>query len=258
MIGLIALLAATSRIVSLSPATTEDLLEIGASSQVVAIDEYVKRPHQVKRMPRLGGIFDANAELVLAEQPTLVVFQEPDTPAMAALRRTRLDVVGLPGESLQDDWRTILRVGQLTGRERQANALVSRLKGNIDRRAHQAAHQRRLRVLLLLGDQPIFSVARGSFVDDLLQLANLQNVAQDAGTPWPQLSPEFAAKSNPDVLIVDDNEGTLSVDRPPWSFMPAAIEHRIVHVRQQLDCGPYIDQLFNAILAAVAPYRTAR
>jgi iron complex transport system substrate-binding protein len=256
MIAQLAILVATARIVSLSPATTEDLFELGAAPQVVGIDQFAERPAQIKGYPRFGGTYSANAELVMAAEPSLVIYQRPDTPAIAALRRTNLDVVGLPGQTLRDDWTTIETVGKLTGRELQAHALVRRLRGHIADRARGLSRQRRLRVLLTLGDFPVFSVASGSFPDDLLRLANLENVAENAGTPWPQLSPEFVAESNPDVIIVADDQGILlSPQRPPWDFMDAAKARRIVHIREDLDCGPYIDRLFDAIVDAVAPYR---
>lgn len=258
MIATIAMLAAAMRIVSLSPATTEELLELGADRHVVAIDAFSERPARIKRFPRLGGIFDANAELVLAAQPSLVLYQaeEFDTLATAALRRARLNVVGLPGQRLEDAWRGIERVGQLTGRERQAKALVARLQAHIAQRARSVEHKRRLRVLVVSWDQPIASVAHGSFVDDLLERANLENVAKNAGTPWPSLSPEYVAKTNPDVVIVNTTEGfSLDRQRLPWNLLDAAKNRKIALVAPRFECGPYIDELFDAIVRSVAPFR---
>jgi ABC-type Fe3+-hydroxamate transport system substrate-binding protein len=255
-----ALLAAAAlaamRLVSVSPAVTADLFAIGAGPQVVAIDAYAKRPKQIAGLPRIGGVYDVNVEGVLGKRPTLVAYQELDTPAIESMRSTGVRVVRVPGLSLADDWTAIRTLGELTDHQSAADALVAHLQARLDRSSARVAPKRKLRVLLLLWPDPIWSVARGSFVDDLLARANLVNVMHDAPRPWPMLSPEIIARSNPDLIIVDDNEHfSLPVDRMPWKLLAAVREHRVAHLHEKLDCGPYIADLFDDIIRAVAPYR---
>jgi iron complex transport system substrate-binding protein len=248
--------AAAARIVSLSPGVTDDLFAIGAGGELVAIDSFVRRPKEVAGLPRIGGVYDVNIEGVLSKQPTLVAYQELDTPAIVSLRRTDLRVERLPGRSLADDWTAIRTLGRLTDHRSQASRVIARLRAHIRHSSAGVAAKRRLRVMLLLWPQPIWSVARGSFADELLTRANLVNVLHDSPRPWPMLSPETIAQTNPDVLIVDDNEHfQLPADQAPWSLLAAVRSRRIVHLHERLEDGPYIADLLDDIIRAVAPYR---
>jgi iron complex transport system substrate-binding protein len=256
MLAVAAIAATAMRIVSVSPAATEDLFAIGAGPKVVAIDAYVKRPRAIAGLPRIGGVYDVNIEGVLGQRPSLVVYQELDTPAIESMRETGVRVVRLPGKSLADDWTAIHMLGDLTGRKQVANTLMAHLQTRFNHDAARVASKRKLRVLLLLWPNPIWSAARGSFVDDLLTRANLVNVLHDTPRAWAMVSAETVAITNPDVVLVDSNEHfTLPVDRMPWKLLMAVRMHRIAYLHEKLDCGPYIDDLFEDILRATEPYR---
>lgn len=244
------------RIVSLSPAVTEDMFAIGAGPSVVAIDAYAKRPRRIAGLPRIGGVYNVDIEGVLAQRPTLVAYQELDTPAIESLRETGVRVARVPGKTLADDWTAIRMLGDLTGETQAADALTTHLQTRLNQDAASVASKRKLRVLLLLWPNPIWSAARGSFVDDLLTRANLVNVLHDTPRAWALVSAETVAMTKPDVILVDSNEHfTVPIDRMPWKLLAAAHAHRIAYLHEKLDCGPYIDDLFEDILRAVAPYR---
>lgn len=247
---------AAMRIVSVSPAVTEDLFAIGAGPNVVAIDAYSHRPKQIAALPRIGGVYNVNIEAVLGKYPTLLVYQELGTPAIESLRSIDARVVRVPGLSLSDDWAAIRTLGELTKRRSEAQSLVARVQARMRRSSARVASKRRLRVLLLLWPQPIWSAARGSFADDILARANLVNVMHDVPRAWPMLSPETIAQTNPDVILVDDNEHfTLPTDSAPWSLLAAVRHGRIAHLHEKLDCGPYIGDLLDDVIRAVEAYR---
>jgi len=244
------------RIVSVSRAVTEDLFAIGAGPRVVAIDAYAKRPRRIAGLPRIGGVYNVNIEGVLGQRPTLVAYQELDTPAIESLRKTGVRVARVPGKSLADDWTAIRMLGDLTGERQAADALTTHLQKRLSQDAARVASKRKLRVLLLLWPNPIWSAARGSFVDDLLTRANLVNVLHDTPRAWALVSAETVAMTNSDVVLIDSNERfTLPIDKMPWKLLDAVRMHRIGYLHEKLDCGPYIDDLFEDILHAVAPYR---
>ena len=93
----IGLLVNGLRLISLSPAATEDLFAIGAGPHVVAVDSFVRRPPAALQRARVGGVGDADIESIVALRPSAVVYQEIDTPAIAALRKTGVSVMRVPG-----------------------------------------------------------------------------------------------------------------------------------------------------------------
>ena len=61
------------RIISLVPAVTEMLYEIGAGPRVVAVSSYDTYPPEVRDLPNVGALLDPNVERILSLRPDLVV-----------------------------------------------------------------------------------------------------------------------------------------------------------------------------------------
>ena len=56
MIALALAVATAVRVVSLSPALTEDLFAIGAGPEIVGVDAYSDRPAAARALPRVGSM----------------------------------------------------------------------------------------------------------------------------------------------------------------------------------------------------------
>ena len=62
-----------TRIISIVPAVTEMLYEIGAGPRVVAVSSYDTYPPEVKTLPNVGALLDPNVERILSLKPDLVI-----------------------------------------------------------------------------------------------------------------------------------------------------------------------------------------
>ncbi|MEO7328700.1 MAG: helical backbone metal receptor, partial [Minicystis sp.] len=73
-----------SRVVSISPSTTEAVFAVGAGAEVVGRSRYCDYPFEVSRLPVVGGFSDPNVEAIVALAPTLVIGAHgPAGPALA-------------------------------------------------------------------------------------------------------------------------------------------------------------------------------
>jgi iron complex transport system substrate-binding protein len=249
----VVLAAASMRIVSLAPALTEDLFALGAGPQVVAVDAFSNRPPAARRLPRVGGMRDVNAEAVLAERPDVVVGVPYETPSLADLARAGLRTVALPLDGLDDDLRAIGTLGRLTGRPAAAQRLVASIRGRLARTHARAAARRPLRVFVSLGSMG--TAGGGSYVDDLLTLANLANVAHDIHRPWVTYSAEQLVAAQPDVLVVPEPGPPLVGE--PWDRLAAVRAGRVVRIPQDdlLRPGPRVADVLDDLVAGVAAWR---
>src|SRR5712675_1896591 len=62
-----------TRIVSLSPNTTETLFALGAGDRLVGRSRFCDYPPEVRNIPSVGGYVDPSLEAILALAPHLVV-----------------------------------------------------------------------------------------------------------------------------------------------------------------------------------------
>lgn len=247
------LAAASLRIVSLAPALTEDLFAIGAGPQVVATDVFSNRPAAARRLPHVGGMRDVDAEAVLTHRPGLVVGVPYEAAQLADVRRAGLRTVALPLDDLGDDLRAIRTLGALTGHRVAAARLVAAIRARLGAAHARAARGRRLRVFVSLGSMG--TAGGGSYVDDLLGLANLDNVAHDVHRPWLTYAAEQLVAAQPDVVVLPVPGPPLVGE--PWAHLDAVRAGRIVRIPQDdlLRPGPRVADVLDDLVAGVARWR---
>lgn len=258
MIAVTLLAAAVSvavRIVSLAPALTEDLFAIGAGPHVVGVDAYSNRPAAALHVPRVGAMRTLNSEAIAGLDPDLVVGIPYQMAALHDLGRVGVQTQTLAVDTLAEDLAAIQTLGRLTGHTRDATRVVDVIRRRLAaaRRATQSLAQPR--AFVVIGSVPIYTAGRGSYIDDLLAIAHVRNVAGNVAAAFPAMSAETLEALDPDVLVVA--RGTTFPNAPPWSQLRALREHRVVSIDEDdlLRPGPRVADVVDALVRGIAPYR---
>jgi iron complex transport system substrate-binding protein len=244
------------RVVSLAPALTEDLFAIGAGKAVVGVDAFSDRPARALRLPRVGSMRTVNSETIAALNPDLIVGIPYQAPNLRDLERLGVRTQTLPVDTLSEDFDAIATLGRLTGHVADANRLLATLRARLDAAARATARLPMPRAFVVIGVAPIYTAGRGSYIDDLLAIAHVHNVAGTVhAAAFPQLSAETLEAADPDVLVVPS--GTIIPDAPPWSHLYAVRAHRIVTIAEDdlLRPGPRVADVVAALVRGIAPYR---
>jgi iron complex transport system substrate-binding protein len=193
------------RIVSLLPSSTEIVCALGLGDELVAITHECDYPPEVAHLPRItasrishetmtsseidhavrsqldghGSIYDLDEERLQELKPDLIITQELcevcavsyKTVARAArMFQTEVRVVSLEPNTIADIFDNIRTVGQLTGRETEAEELTASLAARLARlEAATVQAETRPRVLMLEWLEPFF--APGHWVPEQVRLA---------------------------------------------------------------------------------------
>lgn len=238
------------RIVSLSPSTTEALYAIGAGAALVGRSRYCDYPPEVARLPEVGGYVDPNFEAVLALTPDLV------TGARGPSGTTVVDRLGARGiatyfpetESLAGIETMIVGLGERTGHEPEARAVVAHVEADVGAVERAAEGQHPTRVMLLFGLEPIVAAGPGSYADDMLRRAGGTNVVTEGGR-YPTLGMERVLALDPDV-VVDATMGEshdierITAQTAGWRDARAVKSGRVVPLHDEvvLRPGPRVAQ----------------
>ncbi len=211
---------APQRIVSLSPNVTEILYGIGAWPQVIAVSEYCTYPEDVKNKPRVNGWDKTNLEQVVALKPDFVIGVE----AQETFVRDKLNSLGvrslfLKGQKLDDVLGSIVEIGRSTGHEAAAIELFDKTKREIEQVRQTVAGVPRPRVLCVVDRLPgtirdIYTATRGSFIDELLQIAGGEPIAPPGEQGYGKITKEAVLSLNPEVIIdmVQGSKGKFGED----------------------------------------------
>ena len=194
------------RIVSLSPATTENLFAIGAGAFVVGRSSADDFPPQAKRLPVAGDFGKPDYERIRVLRPDLIVV-EIDKADVAtvdnAQRRLNAPVLVQSSHRYADVPRHLLQLGEITGKTKQAKAQAD-VMAQVQRRAlHGGDRKARPRptVFVEVSASPLYAAGPGSFVDDLITLAGGTNVVKGTSA-FPIYSKESLLVANPQIYIV--------------------------------------------------------
>ncbi|HLT59244.1 MAG TPA: ABC transporter substrate-binding protein [Limnochordales bacterium] len=194
------------RIFSAGLAMDNVLLTITDPARVVGVTRYALDPESSFVVDQVADhmiIVDRlNAEQVLAGQPDIVLVTDWNDPdVVRQLRELGVPLYTFTGfDSVEDALDMVLRIGEITGDDEAAAALVADFRRRVDQLAAAIGQRPRPRVLYL--DDWWATAGPGMAYHDMIELAGGVNAAAEAGIRgWQPIDPEAVLTMNPDIII---------------------------------------------------------
>lgn len=250
---------AATRVVSLSPSTTEALFAIGAGGAVVGRSRYDDFPKEALPLPQVGGYTDPNFEAILALRPDLVVGARGPAGRGIVDRLAERGVATWfpPTESIAQIEDMIRGLGERTGRAKEAEAEAARVQAQVDAVARAAGGKKRPRVLFVFGLEPVVVAGPGSFANEMLVRAGGDNAVTQGGA-YPTLGMETVLALDPDVVLnaaIAESHGAERIDAnaPGWKALRAVKEGRVAALSDEsvLRPGPRVGEALAVIARAI-------
>jgi iron complex transport system substrate-binding protein len=252
------------RIVSLSPAATELVFAIGAGEQLVGATKHCNYPPAAQSLPRVGAgtLESMSRETILSLKPDLVICKwDYHQPLMDTLERLKIPTLALGADRLEELYDEAELLGKVCGHEAESRAMVETMQSEIaslSQRVPETAPLDRPTVFYEVWDDPLMTAAPGSFIGELLELAGLRNIFDDATTRYPKVSAEVVVARNPDIILAPSTHAAaVSMEqlsqRPGWTDITAIREGRahLVDGDCVSRCGPRLVIAFREMIDAV-------
>lgn len=248
-------------IVSLSPTATEMLFAIGAGDLVIAADDYSNFPTEAPTTELSG--FEPNLEAIAAYEPTIVIGSFLSDDIVSGLEGLGIDVeVYAAATTLDEAFDQVLAIGELTGHEDEAAAVVEELRAAVATEAALVPERDEPLTYYYELDPTFYSVTSETFVGEIMSLAGMVSIAdavEDDSFGYPQLSEEFIIDANPDVILnacskfCGTDAGTIAA-RPGWDTMAAVQNGLIIDLDDDIASrwGPRVVELLHTVVKATA------
>jgi iron complex transport system substrate-binding protein len=250
------------KIVSLSPTATEMLYAIGAGDQVVAVDSLSTYPAEVSSKVTKISAYEPSVEAILAYEPDVVLISNDMnkiTEQLESISSRKITVwTGAAAASIDDVYKQINELGELTGRSSEATALVADMTKRIDAAVPDVAPTVAFSVYYEL-DNTYYSVTSNTFVGALLKQFGMVSIADgvEEGNDYPQLSAEAIVKADPAIIFLADTKccqqsaATVKA-RAGWSGISAVKDNNIIELDDDVASrwGPRIVDLIEQFGAA--------
>ena len=194
------------RIVCLAPSLDETLIELGCQDRIVGVTTTSDYLDEVKAAERVGSYVKPNVEKIAALKPDLVLASGFVGQQSAA---QKLSTLGFR-VAIIDDKQGIdeiiaktRQIGDMAGAREKSETLVARMQKVIAEVGRKTSRlPSRPRVYVETGFDPLFTCGRGSFINDLIDIAGGTNIAAEINRTFAMVSSEFVLSKDPEVIIL--------------------------------------------------------
>jgi iron complex transport system substrate-binding protein len=216
--------AKPQHVVSINMCTDELLLRLAEPDHIASVTWLSQNPREAN-MAGEAAHYPPNhglAEEALSFKPDLVLAGAFTTrTTIALLKRTGMRVVefGVP-RTLNEVRQQVRDVADVLGEKEKGEALITEMDARLEEIASQV-HGKKLRAIVLRPNG--FTVGRGSLIDDIMERAGLDNLADRLGIDtYLQIPLEAVVVQEADVLILNGESGGLP------SLATEALHHPII------------------------------
>jgi iron complex transport system substrate-binding protein len=191
------------RVASLAPGATDLILGMGAGDHLVGVSNFDTARDEINGLPRVGDYQGLDWEKLAPLKPDmLIVFMAPDRMPQAMRERAGkmgMKLVNVRTERLDDVYTELGRLGELLGEKEKAAAAEKSLREKMEAVRKSVAGRPKVRVLVAREANSKAVVGRGTFIDDVLEIAGGENVVEEVG--WPELDRERVVSLRPEVIV---------------------------------------------------------
>ena len=215
------------RIVSLSPAVTELVCQLGQGGFLVGRSEVCNYPEAVRKLPAVGRYADPFLERVVALHPTIVLTNDLRSPrAAAVLRKLNIRLVVKQCRTVDEYREWVALLGEVLACRDRAEAELERFDSEI-------SELRKLpplgvKLLWVVSESPLLTGGRTSLLSEVSQLAGMKNSGDVSEVSYFRISRDFLLQNQPDVIVWANSGAVPDNATPFWGELEAIRRKRVL------------------------------
>jgi ABC-type Fe3+-hydroxamate transport system substrate-binding protein len=188
------------RIISLVPSQTELLFDLGLNEEVAGITKFCVHPQQwFNNKTRVGGTKHIKMDIVHQLQPDLIIANKEEN--------VKEQVEELSGQypvwisdvnTMEDAYEMITQVGALTGKERNALTLITKIKAKF---ASLVTGNSKPKTAYFIWQDPYMTVGGDTFIHTMLEAAGFDNIFKQLNR-YPEVSIDYLRNAGCELLLL--------------------------------------------------------
>lgn len=192
------------RVVAFSPGDCEIIYALGAGNLLVGRGEYCNYPKEAEAVPSVQSGAEINAEQIIALNPQVVVMSKLDTSQeqVAAIEKAGIPVCLDTETDIEGAYGSIRVLGELLGREEQAEAMVAEMKNTFAQLQEKSKEQEGGSVYFEVSplEYGLWTTGSDTFMNEIAENLGLTNIFEDV-SGWAEISEEQVIERNPDYIV---------------------------------------------------------
>lgn len=260
--------AVPARVISINPAATEFIFELGRQDLLVAVSDFCNYPPQVDSFPKVGGTENPNLERIRALNPDLIIVQGQSDAITDFCQRNEIECIPVNLRDINEIYEDIVQLGVTLGCKDVAAELNKRIQSEIKTVTDKLAVSEKRKVFFSLYRTPgslasITTAGPNTLLSELITFAGGTNIFNDVSRDYPVISKETLLKRQPDIIIEPYQPSLVSGDYTAealndWSKFSGleAVQNNAVYFIDSdlaLKPGPRIGQAAIALAELIHP-----
>ncbi|MFH0977408.1 MAG: helical backbone metal receptor [Spirochaetota bacterium] len=221
-----------ARIISLSPAVTEELYLLDAGNLLVANTFYCNRPPDARKKKKIGNMNDFDVETALRLKPDLIFCTDlADKKKIRKLKQLGITIMEfLTPEKFTDICTDFLRIGKAINKTEKAEAIIYAVKADIASKKEKTQSLPKKKVFIQIGTKPLFTIDRHYFINDYIESGGGVSISKKAASGL--FSRESVVAANPDVIIITAMGIASIEEKEIWKRYPTinAVKNNDIHI----------------------------
>jgi iron complex transport system substrate-binding protein len=160
-------------------------------------------PPEAAKKSKAGTFWQPNIEAIIAAKPDLIVtlgFEQQKNLA-ERLKRINYNCLTVNIKKVNDLFEAVETIGAATGKQNEANGLVTNIRDNLDKLSTLFGTEDKVRVLWVVQREPLRVAGRNTFVNEMIEFAGGENAIGPTLHEYPPIGAEQVIVCGADVII---------------------------------------------------------
>ena len=227
-------LGAAERVISLAPALTEVILELGANELLVGQIEGTTTLDATAKVPSVGRYDQLELETLISLQPDLLLAW---SDSLSNAQRSQLKQLDIPlyevaPRNLAELGQLFAELGAQLGKAERGRQLQQQFDAGVSALRLRYRRTQAVSVFYQVWQQPLYTLGGRQIVSDALEVCGARNVFAELSLPAPQVSIESVLAKNPQVILLSNAQQAAA-----WQVWPQIHAVRLGQVWAVPDSG---------------------
>lgn len=217
------------RIVSLSPAITEVLFELGLEKNIVGTSSFSNYPEAAKKIPSIGSYLSPSIEKIIRLNPThVLVFKEGDPSIEESLKKAKLNFIVLESRTLEDFENMVKELGLLFKVEKKSIEILNAWTTQWSKLENSGYSEQK--IMIQVDQNPIYVAGSDTFLSKAFEKCGVKNTFGNLDG-YKKVQLEAVMNRKPEIILVVgmiEQSGNFNTVREFWSSNPVTKKAKVI------------------------------
>ena len=233
-----------NKVISLSPAITETLIDLNVSDKIRASDSYSKdiliKYNDIYTNIISFDLASPDAEKIIALNPDIVLVNSlslfSGSEALDNIKNMGISVAVIPySENISDIENDILFISSVFNKDKEGREIINKMNDDIEKiRLISSAITNKKSIYFEIASSPSFySFGTNVFLNEMIEIIGAENIFKDRNS-WLNVSEEIIIHENPDVIFTSvnyiDNPVNEILNRKAWQSINAVKNKEVYYI----------------------------